>query len=71
MKKIIIKLIASLASVSTAVLIDVTYCYLMKGNESVYSNTQLFYLECLTIGLSIFAILYTYSFYKQKLQDLW
>ena len=71
MKKLIINLIALFISCCTALLIDVVYCYLMKGNESVYSSTQLFYFESLTIGLSIFAFLYTYSFYKQKLQDLW
>ena len=70
MKKLIINLIALFTACCTALLIDVVYCYLMKGNESVYSNTQLFYFESLTIGLSIFAFLYTYSFYKQKLQDL-
>jgi len=53
----------------TAVLIDVTYCWLFK--DSVYSGTLLFSFECLTIGLSIFVFLYTYSFYKQKLTDLW
>ena len=69
MKRLIIRLIASLASISTAFLIDVTYCWLFK--DSVYSGTLLFSLECLTIGLSIFAFLYTYSFYKNKLEDLW
>jgi hypothetical protein len=70
MKKLIINLIALFTACCTALLIDVVYCYLMKGKESVYSSTQLFYFESLTIGLSIFAFLYTYSFYKQKLQDL-
>jgi hypothetical protein len=69
MKKLIIRLIALLASVSTAILIDVTYCWLFK--DSVYPSTLLFSFECLTIGLSIFAMLYTYSFYKNKLEDLW
>lgn len=71
MKKLIINLFALFTSCCTALLIDVVYCYLMKGSESVYSSTQLFYFESLTIGLSMFAFLYTYSFYKQKLQDLW
>ena len=69
MKKIIIRLIASLASLSTAALIDVVYCLLFK--DSVYSDTLLLSFECLTIGLSIFAMLYTYSFYKNKLEQLW
>jgi len=69
MKKLIINLIALLASVSTAVLIDTIYCLLFK--ESVCSGTLLFSLECLTIGLSIFAMIYTFTFFKNKLEDLW
>ena len=69
MKRFIIRLIALTAAVSTAFLIDVTYCWLFK--DSVYSDTLLFSFECLTIGLSIFGFLYTYSFYKNKLEDLW
>jgi len=71
MKKLIINLFALFTSCCTALLIDVVYCYLMKGSEKVYSSTLLFSFECLTIGLSIFAFLYTYSFYKNKLEDLW
>jgi hypothetical protein len=71
MKKTIIKLTALFTACCTALLIDVTYCYLMKGSESSVSSTLLFSFECLTIGISIFAFLYTYSFYKNKLEDLW
>lgn len=69
MKKLIIRLIALTASVSTAFLIDVTYCWLFK--DSTFDPVLLFSFECLTIALSIFAFLYTYSFYKNKLEDLW
>ena len=71
MKKTIINLIALFTACCTALLIDVTYCYLMKGSESLLPSTLLFSFECLTIGISIFAFLYTYSFYKNKLEDLW
>lgn len=71
MKKAIINLFAMFASCCTALLIDVTYCYLMKGSEALLPSTLLFSFECLTIGFSIFAFLYTYSFYKNKLEDLW
>jgi len=71
MKKTIIKLIALFTACCTALLIDATYCYLMKGSEALLPSTLLFSFECLTIGISIFAFLYTYSFYKNKLEDLW
>ena len=71
MKKTIIKLTALFTACCTALLIDVTYCYLMKGSEALLPSTLLFSFECLTIGISIFAFLYTYSFYKNKLEDLW
>jgi hypothetical protein len=71
MKKTIINLIALFTACCTALLIDVTYCYLMKGSEALLPSTLLFSFECLTIGISIFAFLYTYSFYKNKLEDLW
>jgi len=71
MKKTIIKLIALFTACCTALLIDATYCYLMRGSEALLPSALLFSLECLTIGISIFAFLYTYSFYKNKLEDLW
>lgn len=71
MKKTIIKLIALFTACCTALLIDATYCYLMKGSEALLPSTLLFSFECLTIGFSIFAFLYTYSFYKNKLEDIW
>lgn len=68
MKQIIIRLIALLAMCSTAVLIDV--CYFSIVNRLVYSST-LFYLDCLVIGLTFFVMAYTYSFFKEKLEQLW
>ena len=68
MKKLLIKLIAMVSAVSTAVLIDVCYCTIMK--DKVYSSTQV-YTDCLVIGLTFFSMAYTYSFFKEKLQQLW
>jgi len=70
MKKIIIILLALIPTCSTAVLIDVCYFSLIKY-WGVSSSTLLFSLESLTLGLSIFAMLYTYTFFKEKLTDLW
>jgi hypothetical protein len=69
MKKIIIRLLALLPTCSTAVLIDV--CYIKATNRyEVYSST-LFYLDSLVIGISFFVMAYTYSFFKEKLEQLW
>ena len=42
MKKLSINLFALFTACCTALLIDVVYCYLMKGSESVYPSTLLF-----------------------------
>lgn len=70
MKKIIIILLALIPTCSTAVLIDASYFSLIKY-WGVSSSTLLFSLESLTLGLSIFAMLYTYTFFKEKLEQLW
>lgn len=69
MKRIIISLLALIPTCSTAVLIDL--CYFTLAKHLVYSSTLLFTLESLTLAVSIFAMLYTYTFFKEKLEQLW
>lgn len=70
MKQVINKAVALTLAVATIILIDVVACLLLK-NLGASSKVLQLSLECLTVGVSIFAFIFTYLYYKEKMERLW